>query len=596
VTGRAALLLSMLLAISASIAQGGTSPSGKLSIQARVTPDQVAPGQTATLTVEVGSEGLNLPEVTTPVIAGVLVERAGTAQNLSIMNGRATRTSTTVYRLIPDHEGTVTIPALTIAVGSDRAQTQPITLTVTHTAPSRTPATMPNRFTPGSAPAGTPEIFVKATVDRSRVYWNQQVTLRLRLYSRVDVLGDVDWKPPSADGFWTESLGSPRQGRVRLNGVEYAVMEIPTALFPTRTGTLTIGPARIRCRVARVIPPPDPWSMLAVPDVVPEEVALNTDPVTISVDPLPSGAPPGFEGAVGNFHLAFHVDALAARAGEPVAARATIAGTGNVPSIRDPEIHARGASREYVVGSSTRLERANDRLSGERERDVAFVADQPGTLEILPVRFVWFDPEAGAYRWQSSEGVQVRVAPDSTGGAGAGQAAAGGAPLSALRTKPGPHGTLALDPPATSAALFGSSALVLGAALLVGRSRRGRERDPRFVRRRALEPLLTRDLVRAESLASTGEPARAAAMAEETLRKGAGFFHGVELGGLARAERMRALETHGAPEAEIRDLESLFDSLDAIAYAPPETRRADAKQAIAAARRTLERYLAGLRS
>src|SRR6185436_460981 len=116
--------------------------------------------------------------------------------------------------------------------------------------------------------------------------------------------------------------------------------------------------------------------MLAIPDVVPEEVALNTEPVTITVDPLPSGAPAGFEGAVGSFHLAFHVDALTARAGEPVAARATILGTGNVPSIRDPEIRARGASREYVVGSSTRLDRANDRLSGERERDVAFVADQ----------------------------------------------------------------------------------------------------------------------------------------------------------------------------------------------------------------------------
>jgi len=64
----------------------------------------------------------------------------------------------------------------------------------------------------------------------------------------------------------------------------------------------------------------------------------------------------------------------------------------------------------------------------------------------------------------------------------------------------------------------------------------------------------------------------------------------VEIGGVARPERERALEARGAGEAEIAELESLFAALHAIAYAPPETRRADAKEAIAAGRRTLERY------
>jgi len=577
VTGRRLALLFFVLS-----ALGNTSPSGKLSIEARIAPNRIAPGGIATLTVDVGFDGLNLPEVGAPVIAGVDVERGGTAQNLSILNGRVTRTSTTVFRLIPRGEGTIVIPALRIAVGNDRVQSDPITLTVTTAAPRGQPPA-PGNLPPGTAPSGTPEIFVKAVVDRSRVYWNQQITLRLRLYSRIDVLGDVDWKPPAANGFWTETLGPARQGRVRVNGAEYAVMEFPSALFPTKTGTLTIGPARIRCRVARVLQPPDPWSMLAIPDVVPEDVQLDTDPMQIVVDPLPAGAPAGFDGAVGKFHLAFHVDGLTVRAGEPVAARATIGGEGNVPSIRDPEIHARGASREYVVGTSTRLERANDRLSGERERDVAFVSDQPGTLEILPVRFAWFDPEAGSYRSQSSEAVQVRVLPDSAGAASA-PAAGSGAALAGPRAGTGPSGALTLNPTGMSAALFGSSALLLGVALLTGRSRRRRDRDPRWARLRALEPLLTR------GLSETGEPAAAAARAEEALRKGAGFRHDVDLGGLARPERDRALGAHGAPDAEIAELESLFDQLAAIAYAPPETRRSDAKQAILAVRRLLERY------
>jgi len=584
VTGKRLALLGILAATFA-----GASPSGKLTIEARLQPDRVAPGEPATLTVQVAFQGLNLPDVPPPVIPGVQVERAGTAQNLSILNGAVTRTSTTVYRLIPRGEGVIPIPPISIAVGKDRAQSAPLTLTASNAAPRSQPSVSGN-LPPGAAPSGRPEIFVKAVVDRSRAYWNQQVTYRLRLYSRVDVLGDVDWKPPSANGFWTESLGPPRQGRVRVNGVEYAVMEWPSALFPTRTGTLTVGPARIRCRVARVIQPPDPWSMLAIPDVVPEDVQLDTDPLTIAVDPLPSNAPAGFAGAVGDFHLVFHVDGLTVRAGEPVAARATIAGTGNVPSIRDPEIHARGASREYEVGTSTRLERTNDKLSGERERDMAFVSDQPGALEILPVKFVWFDPEAGRYRWQNSDPVQVNVVPDSTGGAAAAPLGAGMA-VAANRMRSGPSGTLSLEPTALSRILFGSSALLLGAAVLAGRARRRRDRDPRWARRNALLPLLAKDLAAAESLAKTKEPARAAAVAEEALRKAAGLRYDAEIGGFARPERERALLARGAGEAETRELESLFGALDAIAYAPPETRRADAVQAIAAARKTMERYL-----
>ena len=578
----------LLLSLPPRVARPNTSAGGKLSIDAKLDADRIAPGETATLTVQVQSEGLNLPDVPLPLLSGVTVERAGTAQNFSIINGRVSRTSTTVYRLIPRGEGVVTIPPLRIAVGGEQAETSPLTLTVSRAVAPRVPSPLQGSLPPGAAPAGTPEIFVKATVDHPRVYWNQQVTLRLRLYSRVDVIGDVDWKPASTDGFWTEGLGPPRQGRQIVNGKEYAVLEIPTALFPTRTGTLTIGSAQVRCRVARVIQPPDPWSMLAMPDVVPQDVSVHSDPITVAVEALPAGAPAGFEGAVGDFHLAFHVDSLTARAGEPAAARVTITGRGNIATIRDPEIHARGASREYVVGTSTKVDRTGDRLAGEREHDVAFVADQPGTLEILPVHFAWFDPESRSYRSQSTESVTVKILPG--GEARPSAIVPGGLAAAAPRRASGPLGTLSLDPPAASAALLGSSIVAFGAAVLTGRSRRRRFRDPRTMRRRALEKILGRELTQAASLAGSGEPARAAALAEQAVLSGAGLRYDAELLGLAKAERGHTLRSRGASESEASALESLLGALQAIAYAPPETRISDAKHAIASARQALERY------
>ena len=79
-------------------------------------------------------------------------------------------------------------------------------------------------------------------------------------------------------------------------------------------------------------------------------------------------------------------------------------------------------------------------------------------------------------------------------------------------------------------------------------------------------------------------------MAEHLLLGGTGLRYDVELTGQAHAEREQTLRARGAGEEEIATLERRLDALQAIAYAPPETRRADAKQAIASVRETLERY------
>src|SRR6266850_1441862 len=541
VTGRVrwigALVTSVAMAAFPVVGACGTSPGGKVSIEASLDQSAVAPGGVATLTVQVRSAGLNLPDVTLPPLTAdverpnqpvrrtpVTAERAGTSQSFSMVNNAVERSATTVYRILPQSEGTIHIPPLRISVGKETAQSSPLTLTVSRTAASQSQAPSGAIGGPAKAPGGRPEVFVQATVDRSRVFWNQQLLLRLRLYSRVDILGDVDWKPPPTTGFWTEGLGPARHGRV-----------------------------------------------------------------TVVVDPLPPGTPAGFQGAVGDYRLALHVDSLTVRAGDPVTVRATIRGTGNIATVRDPEIRGRGATRQYVVGSSTKVDRSGYQLQGERETDVAFISEQPGAPTILPVAFVWFDPEGGRYRSQRSDSVRVAVLPGAGAPAQAGRLGQGIA-AAALRRKPGPFGSLSPDPPPASVALLGLSALAYGGALAVAGSRRKRLRDPRMARLGVLESLLAQDLSKADSLAARNELARAAAIAEHALLRGLGIRYDVDLAGVARVERMETLRSRGADDAEISAVESLLDSLGAIAYAPPETRVQDARQAIRAVKERLERY------
>ena len=222
-TGRriasATFLVSALLALATLLALPrvgacGTSPGGKLSIDATLDVNTVAPGATATLTVQVRSSGLNLPDVTLPPLTvervgpsksvehtPALVERAGTSQSFSMVNNAVERSSTTVYRILPRGEGTIHIPPIRITVGRETAQTSPLTLTVSRTAVSPGPGPGSAVTGPAKTPTGRPEVFVQGAVDRAHVFWNQQILLHLKLYSRVDILGDVDWKPPATAGF-----------------------------------------------------------------------------------------------------------------------------------------------------------------------------------------------------------------------------------------------------------------------------------------------------------------------------------------------------------------------------------------------------------
>src|SRR6185312_1401873 len=88
---------------------GAAEPAGRLDIQAELDRRQIAVGEVATLTLTVTAEGVDIPPVKVPPIAGVTVERLGESQGFSWVNGRVTRTLTVAFRLHPTDVGDVTI-------------------------------------------------------------------------------------------------------------------------------------------------------------------------------------------------------------------------------------------------------------------------------------------------------------------------------------------------------------------------------------------------------------------------------------------------------------------------------------------------------
>lgn len=542
---------------------------GKLEIRANLDRTEMGLGQTAMLTYTVLAEGVDIPPVPTPAITGARVERLGTSQGFSWVNGRVIRTLTIGYRIAADTVGEVSIPAVHISSGGVEAESTPLALHVGRTPP---------------APRGeAPELLARLTVDRNRAYWNENVTVRFTVYSRIQLDGAPVWDPPAAAGFWSEVLGPATTQRRTIDGVEYDATEVRVAYFPTRTGRLTIGPTRAHVRIVRRVASQEPWSMLGLPETQIEEGVIETDRVVLDVLPLPSGAPPSFKGAVGNFTMEVRVDRANVRAGEPVTVITSVKGEGNIGSAGDPDVFASAPARSYAASPSTSLDRSGQRLRGERRREMTFVPEAPGRFAILPVRYSWFDPEGQRYRTQSSDSIRIAVFPSDTPGDSLRPAHVTG-PVAALRSQPGAHGDLTLEPPAASRAVALVSLLATVAAVVGRRVRAGLDRDPRRRRAAAVDALLLE-----LGTVSAEDAAPAAIRIASIVRRGLGLRYDIDVEGHPADDALARAKAAGASEADLEETSKLFQALDQLAFAPPDARAGIIQSERDAAERFLKR-------
>ncbi|MGH7681911.1 MAG: BatD family protein, partial [Candidatus Eiseniibacteriota bacterium] len=366
--------------------------------------------------------------------------------------------------------------------------------------------------------------------------------------------------------------------------------DMRVAYFPTRTGRLVIGPTRAHVRIVRRVASQDPWSMLGIPDTQIEEGVIQTDRAVLDVQPLPSGAPSSFKGAVGSYTMQVKVDRATVRAGEPVTVITSVKGEGNIGSAGDPDVFASVPARSYTASPSTSLDRAGEHLRGERRREMTFVPEAPGRFAILPVRYSWFDPDAQRYRTQMSDSIRITVFPSDAPGDSLRPARVTG-PVAALRSEPGTRGYLTLEPSAASRTVAVVSLLATVVALVGRRVRAGIERDPRRRRIAGIDALLA-ELGAVQG--GGGDAAPAAIRIASIVRRALGLRYVIDVEGHPADDALARAKAAGAAEGDLEDASKLFDALDQLAFAPPDARAGIIQSEREAAERLLKRCREGI--
>lgn len=427
--------------------------------------------------------------------------------------------------------------------------------------------------------ATSKDLTLKAAVDVERPFVGQQVTWSLWLLARVNVSGIDKLQLPRMDGFWSEEVEAPQQlvGEARvIDGVPMqAYLLRRRALFPLKAGALAIEPAEVEVLTG--------MGLLFSRS----SVKRRAEPISLEVQPLPPGAPPGFDpGNVGQWAFNATVEPLAVTAGQPVTLRLQAGGRGNLRDLQLPRLPVVPGLRAFDATSTDKTNIEQGRVGGTRTVEQLLVPERTGEIEIPALTLETFDPLVRAYKTLRTQPLRVTVGaalPGAGGNAAQNLLAAGGLRPIRLRLTRG----TAAAPPWTRDwfwAALAAGPLLVGGVWAAGRLRRLLSIDPGQRRFKLAASAARRRLRGAEALLARQKSGGAvpAEFYAEVARALVGYLQdkqGVAAAGLTREELAAALETRGHERVTIDKLLSVLDECDRARFAPG-ARSAAAQEAV----------------
>lgn len=386
-----ALLLAWLLSLA--------TVSAQVTFEAQVESPEVVQGSRFSVEfVLKNAEGrqFRAPDFGGLKTAGGMSEMFGS----SIVHGQATTEHSWHILLEAPQTGTFTIGPATVTTNGKTLTSKPLNIRVVK---PRTGSGGPVAVPPGS----DAQIFIAAEFDRASAYPGEQVAWRVRLYRLLPVeQSDVLDLPDFAGFFHREKRRfDTSERRLTLNGKKYIVKTLyEEALFPQETGSLVVGPAAARAFVERTGP------MGALLGPVP--LILRSQPIALTVKPLPQPAPPNFSGCVGRYDWEVSTDKAELSTDDALTLTLALQGNGDARQFSPPKLTLPPDFEAFdpKTRDETEQETATE-LTHRATLDYALLPKTPGHYALWP-EFVFFDPDSNRYRTlRLTDSLRISVTP-----------------------------------------------------------------------------------------------------------------------------------------------------------------------------------------
>ena len=330
----------------------------------------------------------------------------GKSTSIQIMNGKRTKNvqSTYTYVLRPVKAGRFTLPAATAKVKGNGISSSPVTIEVVAagSSSSRPQTGQSSGQTAQRQQAGVQDsdLFLALTLDRSKVVVGEPIIATLKLYQRVNIAGFENVSFPTFNGFWSQEIEAPSNiefVREVYDGQIYnAALLRKFVIIPQQQGQVTINPAEMTCLVnIRVSSGGSSIFDGFFDDYRTVRKKISTKPVTVSVSPLPAGAPASFAGGVGEFKISAKVSKDTLKTHEAASLLVTVSGKGNVSLLEAPKVTFPIDVEVYDTKVTDKIDKTG--LSGSRTYEFPFIPRSHGDFEIEPVKYSYYDVNQRKY-------------------------------------------------------------------------------------------------------------------------------------------------------------------------------------------------------
>ena len=389
------------------------------------------------LTLRVSGSNSNIQAPRLPAFEGFETYYTGRASHLTFINNQSATKVEFNYILLPKAAGQFTLSPIMVNVDTQTFQTEPIRIEVlgdqgmtTRTAPAP-PAQTASVSQPPYIQEPSPQearddenIFVRAWVDKSEAYPNEQILLTYSLYTRYDTRYEGFSEEPEMSGFWIEEFPMERDIKretVRMNGKRYVKADIrKIALYPTATAQYTINPGIIKVSVRQ-----EPQSHSIFDEFFSDSFfsgsgffsrretrILKPDPIQVTVKAFPDvGKPDSYQGAVGVFQMSAALDKDRVKQNEPLTMNVVIEGEGNIDTLKRPALPELDEFKIYEADSSTQLFKTGGVIGGKKNFEIVFIPTKSGDFKIPRLEFSFFNPVQKKYMELKTPEFKISVEP-----------------------------------------------------------------------------------------------------------------------------------------------------------------------------------------
>jgi len=307
----------------------------------------------------------------------------------SWINGKSTKTLQWSLTVMAKHSGSLIIPV--VKFGHD--VTPPLSILVADAAVNK-------------ASNNDEDLFIEVEATSKNIYIQSQVLYTLRLYTRVDLSQARLDEPELADAV-IERLGDDSRFNTQVNGLDYSVTERKYAIFPQKSGKLTIRPLVL---TAEIITNSRPNFNGFFNSQTTKTKRIESKAITLDVKPAPAAFTGKHWLSAQQLLLKqdWSGDITQMKIGEPLTRTITLLAKGATVS-QLPELNTTKSNEQlkaYPDQPVLQEQKKTDGVLAFREEKIALMLSQSGDYKLPAIQIPWFNTE--------SQKIEIAEIPETT--------------------------------------------------------------------------------------------------------------------------------------------------------------------------------------